>query len=152
MAASWGKSTLLDVDPERLWRFLTSETNDVDWRGPWLRSVHQVTEGPMAVGTRYASTYRFFGREETVTTELTELDPPRRMAWQQVGTGSLAINDGSYALEAAGDGTRFTVTGRIESPDWRRLFDTPFARYLSRAAVHQHRQLADSLRHAEGAR
>jgi hypothetical protein len=148
MAASWGMSSLLDVDLERLWAFLTSDTNDVSWRGPWLISVHQASEGSMGVGTRYESTYRFFGREEQVTTELTELDPPRRMAWRQVGSGSLVINEGSYDLEAAAGGTRFTVTGTIESPGWRRLFDAPFGWYLRRAAAQQHRQLAEALRQA----
>jgi polyketide cyclase/dehydrase/lipid transport protein len=145
MATTWGTSTLLDIDPEGLWAFLTSATNDANWRGPWLRSVRQMTDGPMRIGTRYESTYRFFGREETVTTELTELDPPVRMAWRQVGTGSLAINDGTYDLAAVQGRTRFTVTGTIGATGWRRLILPAFGRYLNRAAVQQHRQLADAL-------
>ena len=145
MATTWGTSTLIEADPEALWAFLTSATNDANWRGPWLRSVRQITDGPVGVGTRYESTYRFFGRDETVTTELTELAPPTRMAWRQVGAGSLAINDGHYDLEPVEGGTRFTVTGTIGAPGWRRLIVPGFAWYLNRAAVQQHRQLVAML-------
>ena len=41
-----------------------------------------------------------------MTVKLIELDPPRRMAWRQVGAGSLAINDGRYDLEPIDGGTR----------------------------------------------
>jgi hypothetical protein len=150
MATTWGTTTLLDIDPDGLWAFLTAVTNDANWRSPWLRSVRQVTDGPIGVGTRYESVYRFFGRDETVTTELTELAPPIRMAWRQVGTGSLVVNDGRYELRAVDGQTRFTVIGTIESPGWRRLFDAPFGWYLNRAAVQQHRQLAAALRSLEG--
>jgi uncharacterized protein YndB with AHSA1/START domain len=149
VATTWGASTIIDVEPARLWAFLTADTNDASWRGPWLRWVRPLSDGPLEVGSRYESLYRFFGRDELVVTALTELEPPRRMAWRQVGTGSLAINDGRYELEPVDGGTRFTVLGTIESPGWRRLFDPPFVRYLNRAARQQHRQLAEALRRAE---
>jgi hypothetical protein len=149
VATTWGTSSDLGIDPSRLWEFLTSETNDADWRRPWLRSVRRLSDGPVGVGTRYESMYRFFGRDEAVTVELTELDPPRRMAWRQVGRGSLVVNDGRYDLEPTAAGTRFTVTGSIASPGWRRLFDPPFGWYLNRAARQQHRQLAAALRNAD---
>ena len=145
MTTTWGTSTLIELDPEALWAFLTSPTNDANWRGPWLRSVRQLTDGPVGIGTRYESTYRFFGRDETVTTELTELAPPTRMAWRQVGTGSLAINDGHYDLKPVEGGTRFTVTGTIGAAGWRRLIVPGFGWYLNRAAVQQHRQLVATL-------
>ena len=148
MATSWGTSTLLDDVPARVWDFIASETNDVNWRAPWLRSVRRLTDGPIGIGTRYESLYRFFGRDEAVIVELTDLEPPRRMAWRQVGKGSLAINEGRYDLEPFNGGTRFTVTGTIASPGWRRLFDAPFGWYLNRSAVQQHRQLAAALRRA----
>jgi Polyketide cyclase / dehydrase and lipid transport len=148
MATTWGTSTELDDAPTRVWDFIVSETNDMSWRAPWLRAVRRLSSGPVGVGTQYESDYRFFGRDETVIVELTELDPPKRMAWRQVGRGSLAINDGSYDLEPFNTGTRFTVTGTIASPGVRRLFDGPFCRYLNRAARQQHRQLAAALRQA----
>ena len=149
MVTTWGTSSDLEIAPARLWEFLTSESNDANWRGPWLRSVRRMTDGPVGIGTRYESMYRFFGRDEAVLVELTEFDPPRRMAWRQAGKGSLAINDGRYDLEAVASGTRFTVAGTIASPGWRRLLDAPFGWYLRRAAVQQRRQLAAALHEAE---
>jgi uncharacterized protein YndB with AHSA1/START domain len=150
VTTTWGTSSDLGIDPSRLWEFLTSETNDANWRGPWLRSVRLLSDGPSASGRATQSMYRFFGRDEAVTVELTELDPPHRMAWRQVGAGSLVVNDGRYDLEPTDVGTRFTVTGAIASPGWRRLFDPPFGWYLNRAARQQHRQLAAALRDWDG--
>lgn len=145
MAAKWGGTIVLDQAPDAVWEFLTSESNDVNWRAPWLRAVRQLADGPMEVGTRYESRYRFFGREETVVTELTEVSPARRLAWRQVGRGSLAINDGDYELQAVERGTRFTVHGVIESHGLARLLDGPFAVYLRRASRQQLAQLAAAL-------
>jgi uncharacterized protein YndB with AHSA1/START domain len=145
MAAKWGGTIVLDHAPDAVWEFLTSESNDVNWRAPWLRSVRRQTDGPIAVGTRYESRYRFFGREETVVTELTEVSPARRLAWRQVSRGSLAVNDGDYELDAVEGGTRFTVHGVIESHGLARLADAPFAAYLRRASKQQLAQLAAAL-------
>jgi uncharacterized protein YndB with AHSA1/START domain len=151
MAATWGTSTLLDAPIDVVWDFLTSDTNDANWRGPWLRSVRQLTPGPFAVGTQYESRYRFFGRDETVVTELIEIVPGQRLAWCQVGDGSLAVNDGRYDLEAVDGRTRFTVSGTIEGHGVRRIIDAPFAAYLNRAARQQHAQLVAALRDREPA-
>lgn len=146
MSARWGGSIVLDHPIDVVWQFLTSDGNDASWRGPWLRAVRQVSDGAMSVGTRYESDYVFFGRKDSVVTELTELAPPHRMAWKQVGRGELAINDGSYELERLdGRRTRFTVRGVIESRGVSRLLDAPFALYLNRAAKQQHAQLVDAL-------
>ena len=145
MSSTWGGSIVLDQPPAIVWNFLTSESNDVNWRGPWLLAVRKISDGPMAVGTRYESEYAFFGRKDAVVTELTEVVAPRRLAWKQVGRGTLAINDGSYDLEAVGSGTRFTVRGVIQSRGLSRLADAPFVRYLNRAAKRQHAQLAAAL-------
>jgi len=148
MSSRWGGTIVLDRAPDAVWKFLTSETNDVNWRAPWLRSVRRQTDGPMAVGTRYESIYRFFGREEAVVTELIAVEAPRKLAWRQVGMGSLAINDGSYELMAVDGGTRFTVAGVIESRGLARLLDAPFAAYLRRASKQQLAQLAAAMRAA----
>ena len=146
MSVTWGGSIVLDRPIDDVWDFLTSDRNDVSWRGPWLLAVRQVGDAPMAVGTRYESDYVFFGRKDTVVTELTVVAPPRRLAWKQVGRGTLAINDGSYELEPVDGGrTRFTVRGVIESRGLSRLIDGPFAVYLNRAAKQQHAQLAAAL-------
>jgi len=146
MSATWGGTVVLPHTPEIVWAFLTSESNDAGWRGPWVRSVRKLTDGPLTIGTRYETLYRFFGLPRTVIVEITELEPARRMAWRQVDDPAIAMNDGRYDLEPAGEGTRFTVTGWIESRGWRRIADAPFAWYLTHGPVQrQHAQLAAAL-------
>ena len=147
MTATWGGSIALPHAPEVVWDFLTSETNDVNWRGPWVRSVRKLTDGPLAIGTRYETVYRFFGSRQSITVEITELDRARRLAWRRLPSDLVVFDTGSYDLEALeGGGTRFTVTGTYESRGWRRLIDASFAWYLLHGPVQrQHAQLAAAL-------
>jgi len=147
VAASWGGSVELEHPPERVWAFLTSESNDAGWRGPWVRSVRKLSDDPPGIGTRYETVYRFFGRIQRVIVETTELEPARRMAWRQVDEPTIVSNVGSYVLEPLDGGrTRFTVTGTFTSRGWRRLLDAPFAWYLRHGPVQrQHAQLAAAL-------
>lgn len=146
MSATWGGTIVLDRPPDAVWDFLTSESNDANWRGPWVRSVRQLSDGPLGIGSRYETVYRFFGRLERVIVEVTEFDAPRRMAWRQVDSETVASNVGSYDLEAVDGGTRFTVTGTFTSRGWRRMIDVPFAWYLRHGPVQrQHAQLAKAL-------
>jgi hypothetical protein len=146
MSATWGKTSVLAQAPDVVWAFLTSEANDVNWRAPWVRSVRKLTPGPLSAGTRYETIYRFFGRPERTIVEITEFDPPRRMAWRQVDSDTIVSNIGSYDLEPVAEGTRFSVVGTFTSRGWRRLIDAPFAWYLGHGPVQrQHRQLAAAL-------
>ena len=146
MSATWGGTVIVPQAPDVVWAFLASEDNDVNWRTPWVRSVRRLSDGPLAVGTRYETVYRFLGRPQTVIVEITELDPPRRLAWRQLDDPTVDVNLGSYDLVPADGGTRFTVTGTFQSHAWRRIIDAPFAWYLTHGPVQrQHEQLAAAL-------
>ena len=147
MSATWGGSVALRQTPDVVWDFLTSEANDINWRGPWVRAVRKLTDGPLAIGTRYETVYRFFGQLQSITVEITELEPARRLAWRRLASDLVVFDEGSYDLEAIeGGGTRFTVTGTYESRGWRRLIDASFAWYLLHGPVQrQHAQLAAAL-------
>ena len=91
---------------ERVWAFVMNEANDPLWQTT-MTDVHRLTEGPMAVGTRVSESRRFLGRTIETVWEITECEPPHRssiasvkapFAWQ-----------GSYTLEEAAEGTRFTL-------------------------------------------
>ena len=146
MSATWGGTVVLDRPSEVVWDFVTSEANDVNWRAPWVLSVRRLSDGPLGIGSRYETGYRFFGRLERVIVEITEVDAPRRMAWRQVDSDTVVSNVGSYDLEEAGARTRFTVIGTFTSRGWRRFIDAPFAWYLRHGPVQrQHAQLAVAL-------
>jgi uncharacterized protein YndB with AHSA1/START domain len=147
VTATWGRGVELRQAPEAVWAFLTSETNDVNWRGPWVRSVRKLTDGPLGIGTRYETVYRFFGQLQAITVEITELEPARRLASRRLPSDLVVFDTGSYDLEAIeGGGTRFTVIGTYESRGWRRLIDAGFAWYLLHGPVQQqHAQLRAAL-------
>jgi hypothetical protein len=81
-----------------VWEFITSEANDVNWRAPWLRSVRRLSEGVVGVGTRYESVYRFFGRDDAVVVELTEITAPGRLAWRQHDGGHTDAPNWKYFI------------------------------------------------------
>ena len=146
MGATWGGTIQLEHPPDVVWRFLTDDRNDAKWRAPWVQSVRQLTDGALAIGTRYETVYRFFGQEQVIVVEVTELDAPRLLAWRRVEDPRVLYDDGSYSLEPADGGTRFTVTGRFQSRGWRRLLDASFAWYLVHGPVQrQHAQLAAAI-------
>lgn len=144
---TWGGTTVLGFPPDVVWDFLTSEANDVNWRRPWLEGITKLTEGPLRIGTCYDTRYQFFGRQERAIVEITELDPPRRMAWRQVDSPTIESNVGSYDLAPVDGGrTSFTVTGTLRSRGWRQVADGPFMWYLRHGPVQrQHAQLAAAL-------
>jgi uncharacterized protein YndB with AHSA1/START domain len=148
--ARWGTTTVLDHPPEAVWRFLTDDANDANWRAPWVEAVRQLTDGPLGVGTRYETLYRFFGRSERVIVEITELEAPRRMAWRQVDSVTIEENTGAYDLEPAPGGrTRFSAGGVLRSRGWRSIVDGPFTWYLNHGpTARQHAQLAAALTRA----
>ena len=149
MSVTWGGSVVLPHRREVVWAFLTSEANDVNWRRPWVERVHALTPGPLGVGSRYETWYRFFGRRQRTIVETTVFEPPTRVSWSQVDDPTVASNVVTYDLEPVDGGTRFTVTGVFESRGWRRIIDWPFAWYLNHGPVQQqHAQLGTALEKA----
>ncbi|MCW3837290.1 hypothetical protein ACFQ1E_14065 [Sphingomonas canadensis] len=66
----------------------------------------------MAVGSRIRMGGSAFGITMSVEEEVTERDPPRRKAWQTIGTPRLLIVEGyamGFRIEADGGASRLTV-------------------------------------------
>jgi len=124
---------------ERVWAFVMDESNDPLWQTT-LTDVHRLTDGPVGVGTRVSESRRFLGRTIETVWEMTECEAPHRssiasvkapFAWQ-----------GTYVLEEAGEGTRFSLRMqgnpggffRIAEPLLER-FVRPGIRFTWRASV-----------------
>jgi carbon monoxide dehydrogenase subunit G len=108
MALTWHASIVIPAPIEAVWAVVADPGRDPEWRGPWVTEVVQLTDGPLTVGTRYETRY-VRGRSPS-RTEITAHEPPRRLGWQQVGTGGGTVSSsGQYALEPAGEGTRMSV-------------------------------------------
>ena len=103
---------LLPGPAERVWAYLT----DGDLRRQWLAAGQM----EMKVGAPFELVWRNdeltnppgqrppgFGLEHRMQSRITELDPPRRLAFTWAGSG-----DVSFELEAKGDKVLFTVIHR----------------------------------------
>jgi uncharacterized protein YndB with AHSA1/START domain len=127
-------SVVLDKPIGDVYRFLTEAKQETDWRSPYVLSSRQLTDGPVGVGTQFETVNRFWGKRETVVTEITAMEPPTLLAWKQVNMGTF-VADGSYRLEPANGGTRMTLeltgTGRgLFTP-----LEKTFARYQEKRVI-----------------
>jgi uncharacterized protein YndB with AHSA1/START domain len=69
--------------PEDVFAYVTDPSHLPDWQGGVVRT-ERIGEGPVAVGTRAVVTRRIGRREQTMTVEIAELDPPRSFAVRQL--------------------------------------------------------------------
>jgi carbon monoxide dehydrogenase subunit G len=59
-----------------VWEYLTDPENVPEWQSSAVSS-HQVSDGPMGVGTRLEDERRFLGRRARSEVEVTEFEPER---------------------------------------------------------------------------
>jgi len=71
---------------------------------PALLEVEALTEGPVGAGSRFRAVHASRGGPMEMTVELTDYDPPRRIA--SVTTASWAEIRGAVTFDRAGDATR----------------------------------------------
>jgi uncharacterized protein YndB with AHSA1/START domain len=134
MTVAWGGSIVIRVSPDRLWEILIDADADTNWRAPWVRSVRSLTDGPVRVGSRYESRYNFYYvLSETATSEITEIEAPRLLAWRMLGRTS--SGEGRYRLEPVDGGTRFTISATHTGRGLAHLVESPFVRHLQRTVV-----------------
>ena len=89
--------------------------DDLARHGEWQESIKSArvdTEGPTRVGTRATETRRMGKREQAVTYEITQRDPPRSFAFRGVD-GPIRVA-GKGSVEPVGDGTSSRVTIELD--------------------------------------
>jgi uncharacterized protein YndB with AHSA1/START domain len=145
MSVRFGGSVVLPQPIEDVFHFVTEAEQETDWRRPYVLSSRKLTEGPVGVGSRFETVNRFWGKKETVVTEITAQEPPTLLSWKQVNEGTL-VTDGSYRLEPANGGTRFTLELVGEGRGLFKPFEKMFARYQDKRVVPRFlRQLSEAL-------
>jgi len=82
-----------------------------EWRGD-VSEAEQLTEGPLAVGTRIRAGVKALGRPIDLVIEVTELEPGVRFGYRPV-SGPLRTHN-VYTFEPDGGGTLVTLTDEIE--------------------------------------
>ena len=97
--------------PEDVFAYL----DDLSRHGEWQEQIVTVrveTEGPTRVGTRATETRKIGGREQTMTYEITQHDPPREFAFRGLDGPIRPIGRGT--VEPVGDGSRSRVSIELE--------------------------------------
>jgi uncharacterized protein YndB with AHSA1/START domain len=93
--------------PEDVFVYVTDPSHLPEWQGGVVRA-ERLDEGPVAVGTRAVVTRRIGRREQSMTIEITELDPPRTFAVRSVDGPVRGENRGTIASLDDGRGSRLS--------------------------------------------
>jgi uncharacterized protein YndB with AHSA1/START domain len=93
--------------PADVYQYISDPARFPEWQHDVVR-VRVDSDGPPAVGTRFATTRRIGRIEHTTTQEITQASPPRTRAARGVD-GTFRPN-ATVTIEGRGDGTRSLVT------------------------------------------
>jgi uncharacterized membrane protein len=102
----------IDVPADQVYAYVADFPRHAVWSGNGLQ-VTKETEGPVAVGTVYATTAKQFGTQREHST-LTELAPGSAFAWESKGALGLARH--RFALAGEGASTTVTKSAQIVEP------------------------------------
>ena len=134
----------IDRPPAEVWHHVSDLDQELDWRSPYVIGLE--TDGdPLTAGTRIEGTTRAFGHTETYRNEVTEVSPPRCLAWRGLeASGALLGTHGSYELEQEGEGTRFRLSMKYEPQGFWGSLQAPLLGVVLRRILHRFlRQLKD---------
>jgi carbon monoxide dehydrogenase subunit G len=126
----------LSVDIDRpvhdVWQYLTDPEHVPEWQSS-AESSHQVSEGPMGIGTRLRDERRFMGRRAASEVEVSEYEPERLFTLHGLsGPVRFTIR---HRLAERGRGTRLDVEAEGD-PGGLGRFMRPV---IERAAAHEFR-------------
>ncbi len=113
MAGRFEATIVIDRPIEEVFGFLADGENDKKFSSRIIE-IAKTTEGPPAVGTRYASTAKDAGLTMKHEFELTEFAPPNRIRWTELSKHPLVVTEGGYDLAPAGGGTQLTFFNELQ--------------------------------------
>jgi uncharacterized protein YndB with AHSA1/START domain len=97
--------------PEDVFAYVTDPSHLPEWQGGVVRA-ERIGEGPVAVGTRAVVTRRIGRREQNMTIEIAELDPPRSFAVRGLDGPVRGENRG--IIEPLDDGRRSRLAYELD--------------------------------------
>ncbi|MCW2983661.1 MAG: hypothetical protein JWR63_1231 [Conexibacter sp.] len=113
MAGRFEGTTVVDRPIEEVFAFLADGENDPKF-SPRVQTIRKVTDGPIGVGTRFASTVKDAGMTTKREFELTEFAPPTTIRWAERSKNAVTAPAGGYDLAPDGAGTRVTIFNELE--------------------------------------
>jgi uncharacterized protein YndB with AHSA1/START domain len=97
--------------PEDVFAYVTDPSHLPEWQGGVVRA-ERLDEGPVVVGTRAVVTRRIGRREQSMTIEIAELDPPRTFAVRSLDGPVRGENRGT--IEPLDDGRRSRLSYELD--------------------------------------
>lgn len=97
--------------PEEVFAYLDQLSRHGEWQEQ-IVSARVETEGPTRVGTRVVEVRKMGGREQAVTYEITQHDPPSSFAFRGLDGPLRPIGKGT--VEPVGDGSRSRLTVELD--------------------------------------
>jgi carbon monoxide dehydrogenase subunit G len=123
-------SVEIDRPVHEVWQYLTEPEHVPEWQASAVSS-HQVSDGPMGVGTKLADERRFLGRRARSEVEVTEYEPERLFTLHGL-SGPVRFTVRHRLAERDG-GTRLEVEAEAD-PGGISRFARPM---IERAAAHE---------------
>lgn len=120
MAGRFEGTTVVDRPIDEVFAFLADGENDPKF-SPRVQEIRKTTDGPVGVGTVYASTVKDAGMTTRREFELTEFDAPTRIRWAERSKNAVTVTTGGYDLAPDGDGTRVTIFNEFEGHGFGKL-------------------------------
>src|SRR5919205_769589 len=103
-----------------VWEYLTDPENVPEWQTSAVSS-HQLSDGPIGVGTHLADERRFLGRRARSEVEVTEFEPERLFTLHGIsGPVRFTVR---HRLEERGGGLRRRMVDQGAWQGTRKLFD-----------------------------
>jgi uncharacterized protein YndB with AHSA1/START domain len=110
---SFEGTTIIDRPIEQVFTFLADGTNDPKF-SPRVQEIRKTTDGPVGVGTVFASTVKDAGMTTKREFELTEFEAPTRIRWTERSKNAVTVPTGGYDLVAQDGRTRVTIRNEFE--------------------------------------
>jgi hypothetical protein len=121
MAHEFSGSAVIDRPISEVFAFLSDGTNDPKF-SPRIQEIHQTTDGPVGVGTVFASKAKDAGMTTSRKFELTTLEAPTKIRWTERSKNMVTVPEGGYDLEAVSDTqTKVTIHNEFEGHGFGKL-------------------------------
>jgi uncharacterized protein YndB with AHSA1/START domain len=120
MAGRFEATTVVARPIEEVFAFLANGENDPKF-SPRVQEIRKITDGPIGVGTRFASTVKDAGMTTKREFELTEFVAPTKIRWAERSKNVVTAPAGGYDLAPDGDGTRVTIFNELEGHGFGKL-------------------------------
>lgn len=111
----------IDRPIEQVFDFLVDGENDKKVSARVLE-IEKKTDGPIRVGTVYASTVKDAGIKTEREFELDVVERPTRIRWHELSEAPIVVPEGGYDLVAEGTGTKVTLFNELEGQGIGKLF------------------------------